>query len=75
MSPTVILEVILTIYLAIVVIPLKDKPFATLLITVVSVPTYKAHSHLPQQSADSVVDCINAEIVIVLSLWLNPEFH
>ena len=28
----------------------------------------KAHSHLPQRSADSAVDCINAEIGIFLSL-------
>ena len=31
----------------------------------------KARSHLPQQSVDSAVDCINAEIEIFLSLCIN----
>ena len=32
---------------------------------------FKAHSHLLQRSADSAVDCINAEIGIFLSLQSN----
>ena len=32
------------------------------------VVTLKAHSHSLQQSAESAVDCVNAEIVIFLSL-------
>ena len=31
----------------------------------------KAHSHSPQRSADSAVDCVNAEIGIFLSLRSN----
>ena len=34
-------------------------------------PSKKAHSHLTQRSADSAVDCINAEIGIFLSLCVN----
>ena len=32
---------------------------------------FKAHSHSPQRSADSAVDCVNAEIGIFLSLRSN----
>ena len=32
---------------------------------------FKAHSHLAQRSADSAVDCINAEIGIFLCLQSN----
>ena len=31
----------------------------------------KAHSHSPQQSADSAVDCVNAEIGVFISLRSN----
>ena len=35
----------------------------------------KAHSYLPQQSADSTVDCINTEKGIFLSLHHNATVH
>ena len=37
------------------------------------VANLKAHSHSPQRSADSPVDCVNAEIGIFLSLWSNAD--
>ena len=35
----------------------------------------KAHSQLPMWSADSAVDCINAEIENFLSLCVNATVH